>query len=227
MGGGGGEIRSRVRTRPQIIAPSLSLPRPHASLRNRMSLRVPFLSLVPGEDASAVREAIDRVIARGWFILGPEVEAFEAEFADVVRRSAFSRRRHRHRRPGTRASSDWRWSWRRSHHVTAFGGLLGAGHHDGGRHAGVCGHRSAAIDDGPGGDGCGGDLAHRRDHAGAPLRPAGRHDRDHEDCRAPQSRGRRRRVSGAFCSVRRTPDRHVRHRRRIQFLSDEESRRTR
>jgi dTDP-3-amino-3,4,6-trideoxy-alpha-D-glucose transaminase len=48
-----------------------------------MSLRVPFLSLVPGEDASAVREAIDRVIARGWFILGPEVEAFEAEFADA------------------------------------------------------------------------------------------------------------------------------------------------
>jgi dTDP-3-amino-3,4,6-trideoxy-alpha-D-glucose transaminase len=28
-----------------------------------------------------VREAVDRVIARGWFVLGPEVEAFEAEFA--------------------------------------------------------------------------------------------------------------------------------------------------
>jgi dTDP-3-amino-3,4,6-trideoxy-alpha-D-glucose transaminase len=43
--------------------------------------RVPFLSLVPGEDAADVRAAIDRVIARGWFILGPELEAFEAEFA--------------------------------------------------------------------------------------------------------------------------------------------------
>jgi dTDP-4-amino-4,6-dideoxygalactose transaminase len=43
--------------------------------------RIPFMSLVPGEDADAVRTAIDRVIARGWFILGPEVEAFEQEFA--------------------------------------------------------------------------------------------------------------------------------------------------
>jgi dTDP-4-amino-4,6-dideoxygalactose transaminase len=43
--------------------------------------RLPFMSLVPGEDAPAVREAIDRVIERGWFVLGPEVEAFEREFA--------------------------------------------------------------------------------------------------------------------------------------------------
>jgi dTDP-4-amino-4,6-dideoxygalactose transaminase len=42
---------------------------------------VPFLSLVPREDADAVRHAIDRVIARGWFVLGPEVDAFEHEFA--------------------------------------------------------------------------------------------------------------------------------------------------
>src|SRR5262249_11938551 len=43
--------------------------------------RVPFLSLVPHEDAAAVRGAIDRVIARGWYVLGPEVDAFEQEFA--------------------------------------------------------------------------------------------------------------------------------------------------
>ena len=43
--------------------------------------RIPFLSLVPGDDADDVRAAIDRVIARGWFVLGPEVEAFEEEFA--------------------------------------------------------------------------------------------------------------------------------------------------
>jgi dTDP-3-amino-3,4,6-trideoxy-alpha-D-glucose transaminase len=43
--------------------------------------RIPFLSLVPGEDAADVRRAIDRVIERGWFILGPEVSAFEQEFA--------------------------------------------------------------------------------------------------------------------------------------------------
>jgi len=42
---------------------------------------IPFLSLVPGEDAADVRAAIERVVARGWFVLGPELEAFEAEFA--------------------------------------------------------------------------------------------------------------------------------------------------
>ena len=42
---------------------------------------IPFLQLTPGEDAAAVHEAIDRVIARGWFVLGPEVDAFEHEFA--------------------------------------------------------------------------------------------------------------------------------------------------
>ncbi len=43
--------------------------------------RIPFLTLRPGEDAEAVEAAIRRVVARGWFVLGPEVEAFEAEFA--------------------------------------------------------------------------------------------------------------------------------------------------
>jgi dTDP-4-amino-4,6-dideoxygalactose transaminase len=50
-----------------------------------MSLPVPFNALTPGEDAAAVRAAIDRVIASGWFVLGPEVEAFEAEFATASR----------------------------------------------------------------------------------------------------------------------------------------------
>jgi len=40
-----------------------------------------FLQLTPGEDADAVQEAISRVVTRGWFILGPELEAFEQEFA--------------------------------------------------------------------------------------------------------------------------------------------------
>jgi dTDP-4-amino-4,6-dideoxygalactose transaminase len=44
-------------------------------------MKVPFLALTPGEDAADVRAAIDRVIARGWFVLGPELEAFETEFA--------------------------------------------------------------------------------------------------------------------------------------------------
>ena len=42
---------------------------------------VPFIDLHAGEDTPAVRDAIDRVIASGWFVLGPEVAAFEAEFA--------------------------------------------------------------------------------------------------------------------------------------------------
>jgi len=33
--------------------------------------------------AAELRQAIDRVLARGWFILGPEVEAFEQEFAQA------------------------------------------------------------------------------------------------------------------------------------------------
>jgi dTDP-3-amino-3,4,6-trideoxy-alpha-D-glucose transaminase len=45
--------------------------------------RIPFIDLRPGDDNAAVRAAIDRVIARGWFVLGPEVEAFEAEFASA------------------------------------------------------------------------------------------------------------------------------------------------
>lgn len=44
-------------------------------------MNVPFLALTPGEDAADIRSAIDRVIGRGWFVLGPELEAFEAEFA--------------------------------------------------------------------------------------------------------------------------------------------------
>jgi dTDP-4-amino-4,6-dideoxygalactose transaminase len=42
---------------------------------------IAFLKLAPGEDAAAVDAAIKRVVERGWFVLGPELEAFEREFA--------------------------------------------------------------------------------------------------------------------------------------------------
>ena len=42
---------------------------------------IPFLDLKPGVDATDVRAAIERVLERGWFVLGPELEAFEQEFA--------------------------------------------------------------------------------------------------------------------------------------------------
>ena len=46
---------------------------------------IAFLQLTPGEDAAAVRDAIDRVVRGGWFVLGPELEAFEREFASATR----------------------------------------------------------------------------------------------------------------------------------------------
>ena len=46
-------------------------------------LRVPFLDLHLGDEAPQVNEAIQRVLASSWYILGPEVEAFEREFAAV------------------------------------------------------------------------------------------------------------------------------------------------
>ena len=50
-----------------------------------MSVTVPFNALKPAEDAADVKAAIDRVLASGWFVLGPEVEAFEREFAAASR----------------------------------------------------------------------------------------------------------------------------------------------
>jgi dTDP-4-amino-4,6-dideoxygalactose transaminase len=48
-------------------------------------VKVPFNALKPAEDAADVKAAIDRVLASGWFVLGPEVEAFESEFAAASR----------------------------------------------------------------------------------------------------------------------------------------------
>ncbi|MEZ5415771.1 MAG: DegT/DnrJ/EryC1/StrS family aminotransferase [Vicinamibacterales bacterium] len=43
--------------------------------------RVPFNVLAPGDDRADIEAAIGRVIDSGWFVLGPEVTAFEQEFA--------------------------------------------------------------------------------------------------------------------------------------------------
>jgi dTDP-4-amino-4,6-dideoxygalactose transaminase len=48
------------------------------------SWRIPFNSLVPADDREDVRAAVERVVASGWYVLGPEVEAFEAEFARAM-----------------------------------------------------------------------------------------------------------------------------------------------
>ena len=46
--------------------------------------RVPFMRLVPGDDRPAIDAAIRRVVDRGWYVLGPEVEAFERSFAKAT-----------------------------------------------------------------------------------------------------------------------------------------------
>ena len=46
-----------------------------------MSVRIPFMHLRPGEDGAVVDAAIRRVVDRGWYVLGPEVESFEQAFA--------------------------------------------------------------------------------------------------------------------------------------------------
>lgn len=46
-------------------------------------LRIRFMSLAPAEDGPGVEAAIRRVIDRGWYVLGPEVDAFEQAFADA------------------------------------------------------------------------------------------------------------------------------------------------
>lgn len=49
-----------------------------------MTPRVPFLALAAGPDSDAVRDAIARVVASNWYVLGPEVDAFETEFAATI-----------------------------------------------------------------------------------------------------------------------------------------------
>ena len=45
---------------------------------------VRWVDLRPRDDAAAVEAAIRRVIEAGWFVLGPEGDAFETEFAEAT-----------------------------------------------------------------------------------------------------------------------------------------------
>ena len=104
---------------------------------------IPFLRSTPGEDAAAVQAAIARVIARGWFVLGPELEAFEREFAAACGAA---------QAVGVGTGTDALAIALRALGIgpgdevityAAVGGLLGARDHDGRRAAGVRRHRSA------------------------------------------------------------------------------------
>lgn len=52
------------------------------------TFRVPFNMLRLGDDRPGVEAAIARVVDSGWFVLGPEVAAFETEFAAAMGASA-------------------------------------------------------------------------------------------------------------------------------------------
>ena len=46
-------------------------------------MKVPFQRLAAAGEPG-IREAVDRVLASGQFVLGPEVEAFERAFAQAI-----------------------------------------------------------------------------------------------------------------------------------------------
>jgi dTDP-4-amino-4,6-dideoxygalactose transaminase len=59
---------------------------PASGMKPMALLAVPFNDLHPrfAADPGAYRAAVERVFQRGWYVLGPEVEAFENEFAEYV-----------------------------------------------------------------------------------------------------------------------------------------------
>ena len=191
--------------------------------------RVPFLSLAPREDAAAPSAPRSTASSRsGWFVLGPEVEAFEREFAAASGARARRRRRHRHRRARAHPARARHRPRRRSHHHAAVGGLHRARHHDGRRAAGLRRHRSGAPDDRSGSGSSSADHpADARHPAGASVRPGRRHGGDRADRGAARPRARRRLLPGAPRHRRRAAGRHHRRRRRVQLLSDQEPRRAR
>ena len=183
---------------------------------------IPFLTLTLGEDADAVRAAIARVLTRGWFVLGPELEAFETEFAAACGAA---------HAVGVGTGTDALAIALRALGigpgdevitVAAVGGLLRAGDHDGGRAAGVRRHRSRSADARSARGGRRDDAAHRRDHAGPSLRAAGRHAGHRRGRRAARPGDRRGLLPGASRDLRRPAGRQLRRGRGLQLLPDEE-----
>ena len=186
---------------------------------------IPFLPLTPGEDAEQVRKAIDGVVERGWFVLGPELDAFETEFAAAVRAPHAI---------GVGTGTDA---------IAIALRALGIGPGDEVITSPLSAAFSAlaimmagarpvfadidprAADDRSGCDRRSGDATHRGDPARAPVRAAGRHARDRPRRRPSSSRDRRGRVSGAPRDLRRTSGGKLRRGGRLLLLSDEESRR--
>ena len=48
------------------------------------AVRFNDLTIIDADLARNVRTAIERVVSSGWYVLGPEVEAFETEYARAI-----------------------------------------------------------------------------------------------------------------------------------------------
>ena len=161
--------------------------RPRRGARTPCSVtvpRVPFLSLRPGDDRPAIDAAIARVLDRGWFILGPELQAFEQELAaasgtvDAVGVGTGTDALSLILRALGIGPGDEVITTPLSAAYTALAIMVAEARPV---FADIDPER-LTID--PRGHRGGDHAAHRRDHAGAPLRPAGRHAGDPGDRRA-------------------------------------------
>ena len=98
---------------------------------------IPFVDLARSHDP--IREEIDAALASvvdaGAFILGPDVEAFEREWADVLRGRARDRSQFRYLGHRSRAGGARRRARRRGHRPLADVHRLGAARAEAGRHA--------------------------------------------------------------------------------------------
>ena len=143
---------------------------------------------------AAARAAIDariaEVIDRGAFILGPEVAAFEAEFAAYLGARARGRRGQRHRRDHAGAAGARRRPGRRGRRALVHVLRLGRGDPPHGRAAGVLRRRPGDVLRHGGDRARGADAAHEGGDRGAPVRQrrAGARDRG---ARRAGARGRR------------------------------------
>ena len=88
-----------------------------ATSLSRAAAEIPFVDLqrhhAPLVDQ--LRSAFDDVLDDGGFVLGREVDAFEAEFADVLRHASLRRGRIRDRRPDLGSGRGGRPAGRRGH----------------------------------------------------------------------------------------------------------------
>ena len=179
-----------------------------------VDVKAQYAPLIP-----QLKDAFADVLESGAFILGPNVKAFEHEAARVPRRAGHHRRRQRDGRDRARARRARHRARRRGHlpgvHVLRHGRVDRAARRD----ARLRRHRPGDVQPRSRGRRRADHAAHARDHARAPVRPAGA-ARGARGLRFAADRGR-----GA--GVRRAGHRAEGRRVDVQLLSDEEPLRAR